>query len=98
MLAGKITLVVRIGPNRTLALYLGVGVVACLAGVVFALNGRWMALLLPLLYLTMHVMTYLRMKQIWEGRALNGILGETARNIFIYGLLTSIGILISSYF
>jgi len=97
-LAGKMTLVVRIGPDRTLLLYLGVGIVACLSGVVFAINNQWMALLLPLIYLTLHVITYLHMKQIWEGRALNGILGETARNIFIYGLLVATGVLTSSFF
>ena len=34
------------------------------------------------------------MVRINEGYALNGILGETARNIFIYGLLVSIGLLL----
>ena len=96
--AGKVTLVVRIGAEAALRSYLGVGIVACLSGVVFAINNQWMALLLPLIYLTLHVITYLHMKQIWEGRALNGILGETARNIFIYGLLVATGVLTSSFF
>jgi 1,4-dihydroxy-2-naphthoate octaprenyltransferase len=34
------------------------------------------------------------MKRIYQGKALNLILGETARNIFIYGLLVSLGILL----
>ena len=34
------------------------------------------------------------MKQIWKGRELNTCLGETARNIFIYGILVAIGLLI----
>lgn len=96
--AGKKTLAVRLGPQWTLRLYLGVGIAACLMGVVFILNGRWLAALLPLLYLVLHVMAYLRMKKTWEGRALNSCLGETARNIFIYGLLVAAGILLSSYF
>lgn len=91
--AGKRTLVVRIGAKCSLMLYLGVGVVACALGVVFGLNGHWMAFVLPLLYLVLHLFTYLKMKKIWYGRALNECLGETARNIFIYGLMVSIGCL-----
>jgi 1,4-dihydroxy-2-naphthoate octaprenyltransferase len=72
-----------------------VGVVACLMGLVFWANGHLLAFVLPLIYLVLHVFTYLRMKQIWQGRALNKCLGETARNIFIYGLLVTIGILLS---
>ena len=92
--AGKRTLVVRIGARATLWLYLGVGVAACLMGLVFGLNGHWLAFHLPLLFLAFHVLTWLKMKQTWQGRALNRCLGETARNIFIYGLLVAIGLLI----
>jgi len=34
------------------------------------------------------------MKQLWEGRELNTCLEKTARNIFIYGLLVTIGLLL----
>ena len=34
------------------------------------------------------------MRRIQQGKALNGILGETARNIFFYGLLFSAGVLV----
>jgi 1,4-dihydroxy-2-naphthoate octaprenyltransferase len=93
--AGKRTLVVRIGAHASLHLYLGVGLAACIMGLVFALNGRLFAFLLPLLYLSLHLLTYLKMKKIWKGRELNNCLGETARNIFIYGLLLSLGLLLS---
>lgn len=92
--AGKRTLVVRIGARSSLQLYLCVGVVACSIGLVFGLNGRWLAFVFPLFYLLLHFFTYLKMKKIWEGRALNACLGETARNIFLYGLLLSIGLLL----
>lgn len=94
--AGKMTLVVRIGARATLWLYLAVGVVACLMGLVFAFNGRWLAFVLPLVYLTFHLFTFLKMKSIWQGRELNRCLGETARNIFVYGLLLSAGLLIQT--
>jgi 1,4-dihydroxy-2-naphthoate octaprenyltransferase len=91
--AGKNTLVVHIGANATLILYLCVGIVACLMGIVFWLNGHVMAFALPFVYLLLHILTYLKMKKIWKGRELNVCLGETARNIFVYGLTVTLGIL-----
>jgi len=92
--AGKNTLVVRIGEQATLKLYLAVGVVAWLMGGVFLLNGHVLAFVLPLLYLVLHVFTWLKMKRIWQGRQLNECLGETARNIFVYGLTVALGLLL----
>ena len=92
--AGKRTLVVRLGASTSLALYLSTGVAACLLGLVYGFCGHWMAFLLPLLYLALHVVTFLRMKQIWQGSELNRCLGETARNIFMYGLLVVAGLLL----
>lgn len=93
-LAGKRTLVVLIGPKAALWTYLSVGIVACLMGGVFVESGRLWAFLLPMIYLVLHVFTYFKMKRIWQGRQLNTCLGETARNIFMYGLLVSIGLLL----
>ena len=93
--AGKRTIVVRIGAEAALCCYLWLGIVACLMGVVFIIRGRWPAFVLPLLYLLLHVLTYRKMRQIWQGKALNRCLGETARNIFLYGLMVSVGILLS---
>lgn len=92
--AGKQTLVVNVGPHVALSLYLGVGVAACIMGVVFWLSGHVLAFLLPLVYLVLHGFTYLKMKRIWQGRQLNECLGETARNIFVYGLLVTLGLLL----
>ena len=92
--AGKNTLVVHVGENTAIMLYLMVGIVACMLGIVFGLNGRWWAFGLPFIYLILHVFTYLKMKRIWKGRELNKCLGETARNIFIYGLLVALGVLL----
>ena len=92
-LVGKQTLVVRIGARASLMLYLLVGVAACLLGVVFALDGRWMAFLLPLLYLPLHVKTYLDIRRIDHGRELNQCLGSTSRNILVYGVLLTAGLL-----
>ena len=93
--AGKQTLVVHIGAEATLWLYLFIGVIACLMGVVFWFNGHQLAFVLPFIYLVFHVFTWLQMKKIMTGRELNRCLGATARNIFIYGLTVTIGILLS---
>ena len=93
-LAGKNTIIVRLGPKAGLQLYVGVGVAAIILGGTFWMNGHILASLLPLLYLVLHLFTYLKMKRIYQGKALNLILGETARNIFIYGILVSVGLLL----
>ena len=94
--AGKQTLVVRIGAKASLILYLSVGIVACLLGLVFLLHGRWLAFVLPLLYLPFHISTFLTIRRIDHGRELNHCLGNTSRNIFIYGLLLTAGLLLTS--
>jgi 1,4-dihydroxy-2-naphthoate octaprenyltransferase len=91
---GKMTLVVRMGSEASQWVYLGVGVVACVLGLVFWLNGHLMAFLLPLAYLVLHVFTFLKIRHINKGKALNACLSETARNIFIYGVAVVAGLLI----
>ena len=93
-LAGKNTIIVRLGAEAGLQLYLGVGIGAIILGGVFWMNGHILAFFLPLIYLILHVLTYVKMKRIYQGKALNLILGDAARNIFIYGLLVSLGILL----
>ena len=93
-LAGKKTLIVRMGPEAGLQLYLGVGVGAMILDGTFCLNGHPLATVFSLLYFVLHVFTYLRIKKIYQGKALNLCLGETARNIFIYGLCVTIGLLL----
>ncbi len=94
--AGKKTLVVRIGAERGRLAYLLSGIIAVLIGIIFLFNGNILAFLLPLLYLILHFLTYKKMVRINKGIALNAVLGDTARNIFVYGLLVSIGILVNN--
>lgn len=91
---GKHTLVVLMGEKWSEALYLALGLIAFLLGLIHLSNGRYMTFLLPLLYVLLHTHTFWRMKKIHQGKALNQILGINARNIFIFGLLFSAGILI----
>ena len=94
-LADKKTIIVRLGPEAGLQLYLGVGVGAMILGGTFWMHGHLLATVFPLLYFVLHVFTYLRIKKIYQGKALNLCLGETARNIFIYGLCVAIGLLLA---
>jgi 1,4-dihydroxy-2-naphthoate octaprenyltransferase len=92
--AGKNTIIVRMGEKAGLQLYLGVGIGAMILGGTFWMNGHPLAFFLPFVYFIFHVFTYLKIKRIYQGKALNMCLSETARNIFIYGLCVSIGLLI----
>lgn len=94
-LANKKTIIVRLGPEAGLQLYLGVGVGAMILGGTFWMHGHLLATVFPLLYFVLHVFTYLRIKKIYQGKALNLCLGETARNIFVYGLCVAIGLLLA---
>ncbi|MGM9703586.1 MAG: 1,4-dihydroxy-2-naphthoate octaprenyltransferase [Prevotella sp.] len=92
--AGKNTIVVRIGAEKSLMLYLATGWLAYLMGILFWSEGHVLAFVLPTIYVVLHTFTYLKMKRINRGKALNLCLGETARNIFIYGLTLTLGLLI----
>ena len=45
-------------------------------------------------YLFLHFFTYERMLKIRQGKELNKVLGMTARNMFIFGILSTLAILI----
>lgn len=92
--SGKITLVVRMGAARARHWYLLLGIIAILLGAVFLMD-QWPAFVIPaVVYLFLHYRTYREMVRINKGRELNIILGKTARNMFIYGISLSIGILL----
>ena len=91
---GKKTLIVRLGADFGLRLYLGVGLGALILGSTFWMNGHLLAILFPFFYFVLHVFTFLKIKRINHGKALNLCLGETARNIFVYGLCVSVGLLL----
>ncbi len=93
--AGKNTLVVMLGLKRSSYLYIGLGVSAFVMGITFIFYGHLWAFVLPVVYLIFHLFTYLKMTNIKRGKALNVILGKTARNIFIYGMMVTIGLLLN---
>jgi 1,4-dihydroxy-2-naphthoate octaprenyltransferase len=91
-LSGKRTIVVRLGAKVGEDLYLGLGWAASLICLYFLWEGRFAAALLPQLYVYPHFLAWRRMVQIGQGRELNAILGETSRNMLLFGLLLAIGL------
>jgi len=91
---GKRTLVVIMGGTAAEWFYLLLGVAAVAAGAVFWINGHVLAFVLPFVYLLLHIYTWLKMRRMNFGRQLNECLAETARNIFVYGLCVSLGLLL----
>lgn len=91
---GKITLVVRIGEKAAERLYLGLGIAAVGLCQILWFTRQPAAALLPVLYLAPHISTWRHMVRLKRGKGLNRTLGETSRNIFLFGLLLSLGLIL----
>lgn len=81
--SGKRTLIVRFGEPFGRYLYLGLGIGAAL----ISPCTTW-----PFVYF--HYRTWKKMCTIGSGKALNSVLGETSRNMLLFGLLLCAGILL----
>ena len=96
---GKITLAVRLGESKTRRLYESIGYIA--AGIMIILvffDLYQIDKLIPtyalyLIYIILHRQSYKEMKRINKGAKLNQVLGLTARNILVFGLLSVTAIL-----
>ena len=93
-ISGKRTLVVRFGEPAGRWAYLILGILAVGLCSFYAFNGYVLASLLPLVFLIPHFTTWREMVRIFQGKALNGVLGKTARNIVWFGLLLSLGLIL----
>lgn len=87
--AGKKTLVVLIGKKATEWVYIGIVPVA-LVMILCIFGTSNFNLLLTFVVYFIHVNTWSKMRRIGQGRELNKVLGLTARNIFIFGIMTSL--------
>ena len=86
--------VFRFGARAGRILYLAAGSAAVLLCLWFVPRGRLWAGLLPLLYLPFHAASWRRMTRIGSGKALNGVLGETSRNMLLWAALLSLGLIL----
>lgn len=89
-ISGKRTVVVLFGKSFGRRAYLWLGIIgALIATATMMILCKDIIVTILLLYFVLHVKTYRKMCRM-EGKALNKVLGETARNIFIFGLLCSV--------
>lgn len=93
-ISGKKTIVVRLGAKAGLILYSLLGLTACWLCFYFLTIGKIYAVLLPQFYLVMHILTTIKMAKIGKGKALNMILGETSRNMLIFGIMLTLGLVL----
>ena len=93
-ISGKRTLIVRFGEKAGRYAYLILGILAVGLCTIYAFNGYLMASLLPILFLILHFTTWREMVRIYQGKELNIVLGKTARNIVVFGLLLSLGLIL----
>ena len=93
-ISGKRTLVVRFGEKAGRYAYLWLGILAVALCTYYAFHEMPMASLLPLVFLVPHFTTWRQMVRIYQGKELNIVLGKTARNIVVFGLLLSLGLIL----
>lgn len=95
----KITLAVRLGESKTRRLYESIGYTA--AGIMIILvffdlyqTDKFIpTYAIYLIYIILHRQSYQEMKRINKGAKLNQVLGLTARNILVFGILSVAAIL-----
>lgn len=91
---GKITLAVRLGASKTRRLYESIGYIA--AGIMiilvffdlYQIDKFIPTYAIYLIYIILHRQSYQEMKRINKGAKLNQVLGLTARNILVFGILS----------
>lgn len=96
---GKITLAVRLGESKTRRLYKSIGYIA--AGIMiilvffdlYQIDKFIPTYAIYLIYVILHRQSYQEMKRINKGAKLNQVLGLTARNILVFGILSVAAIL-----
>lgn len=96
---GKITLAVRLGESKTRRLYESIGYIA--AGIMiilvffdlYQIDKFIPTYAIYLIYIILHRQSYQEMKRINMGAKLNQVLGLTARNILVFGILSVAAIL-----
>ncbi len=96
---GKITLAVRLGESKTRRLYESIGYTAAGIMIILVFLDLYQTdKLIPtyaiyLIYIILHRQSYQEMKRINKGAKLNQVLGLTARNILVFGILSVAAIL-----
>lgn len=96
---GKITLAVRLGKSKTRRLYESIGYIAAGTMIILIFFDLYQTdkfiptYAIYLIYIILHRQSYQVMKRINKGAKLNQVLGLTARNILVFGILSVAAIL-----
>ncbi len=96
---GKITLAVRLGKSKTRRLYESIGYTAAGTMIILVFFDLYQTdkfiptYAIYLIYIILHRQSYQVMKRINKGAKLNQVLGLTARNILVFGILSVAAIL-----
>ena len=96
---GKITLAVRLGESKTRRLYESIGYIAAGIMIILVFYDLYQTdkfiptYAIYLIYIILHRQSYQEMKRINKGAKLNQVLGLTARNILVFGILSVADIL-----
>lgn len=96
---GKITLAVRLGESKTRRLYESIGYTAAGLMIILVFFDLYQTdkfiptYAIYLIYIILHRQSYQEMKSINQGAKLNQVLGLTARNILVFGILSVAAIL-----
>lgn len=96
---GKITLAVRLGESKTRRLYESIGYTAAGTMIILVFFDLYQTdkfiptYAIYLIYIILHRQSYQVMKRINKGAKLNQVLGLTARNILVFGILSVAAIL-----
>lgn len=88
-ISGKKTIIVRFGEPFGRYYYLAIGIIVSALMIPLFSIAHYFIIVPVAAYLFLHVTTWREMVRIFEGRALNAILGKTSRNMFIMSLLLS---------
>lgn len=92
-LSGKRTLVVVLGERFGSLLYLAQGILGACCASALIFYGYPPTVLLPLLYIALHILVWHQMVHIHEGKALNKILGLTSMSMMAFAFCTVMGLL-----
>lgn len=98
-ISGKRTVIVLCGECFGRYLYLAIGMISAVLGIVlcYLIEGSLLYFLIAIaIYLALHIHAWAQMSRIRSGRALNRILGLTSRNMFLLAVLLAVAIVCCS--
>lgn len=91
-ISGKRTLIVALGEPFGRYFYLFQGFLAYFCAAMLAFEGYMWTAILPMFYLLPHYLTWRKMVEIHQGKALNRVLGFTSRNMLTFGILLTVAL------